>query len=176
MEAEMASQLLIVRSVDRYPEMQIFAGGGAVGIVMDVALPHRLVFLVVEDDDDDRQLVALGGAERLNDGVVKERTVADEQRHRPLGRRELDAKRGADPLAETTRTPKEALRRGLRKVLADERGMGDRLVHIDRVGGHHLAERAHERERIDGASVLRLLALGAQLRNIAVVLAGPTLP
>src|SRR5262249_14454840 len=48
MEAEMASQLLIVRSVDGHPEMQIFAGRGAIGIVMDVAHPHRFVFLVVE--------------------------------------------------------------------------------------------------------------------------------
>src|SRR5262249_56422102 len=93
-----------------------------------------------------------------------------------LGRRELDAERSADALAEATRTPKEALRRGLRKMLADERGMGDRLVHVDRVGGHHLAQRAQQRERIDGASVLRLLPLGAQLRAVAVLLAGPTPP
>ena len=93
-------ELLVVRPVDGDAEMQIFAGRGAIGIVMDMALSHRFVFLVVEDDDDDRQVVALGGAERLDDRVVKERAVADEQRHRPLGRRELDAERGADPLAE----------------------------------------------------------------------------
>ena len=172
----MASQLLIVGSVDGHAEMQLFAGRGAIGIVVDVALAHRLVFLVVEDDDDDRQLVPLGGAERLDDGVVKERAVADEQRHRPLGCRELDAERGADPLAEATRAAKEALRPGLREVLADEGRMGDRLVHVDRVGGHHLCERAQERERIDGASVLRLLPRGTQLGDVVLVLAGPALP
>src|SRR2546430_17696761 len=109
MEAEMASQLLIIGSVDGHAEMQLFARRGAIGIVMDVALAHRLVFLVVENDDDDRQLVPFGGAERLDDRVVKKRAVADEQRHRPLRRRELDAERGADPLAETARAAEVAL-------------------------------------------------------------------
>src|SRR5262252_6146465 len=100
MEAEMAAQLLVVRSLAGDAEMQVFAGGGAIGIVMHVALSHRLVFLIVEDDDHDRQVMALGRAERLHDRIVEERAVADEQRHRALRRRELDPKRGADALAE----------------------------------------------------------------------------
>src|SRR4029077_9773224 len=131
MEAEMASQVLIVGPVDGHTEMQLFAGRGAIGIVMDVALAHRLVFLVVENDDDDRQLVPFGGAERLDDRIVKKRAVADEQRNRPLRRRELDAERGSDALTEAARAAEEALRRGLRQMLADQRGMGDRLVHVD---------------------------------------------
>src|SRR5262245_6857484 len=110
MESEMASQALIVGSVDGHAEMQLLAGRGAIGIVMDVALAHRLVFLVVENDDDDRQLVPLGGAKRLDDRVVKKRAIADEQHHQPLRRRELDAERGADPLAEAARAAEEALR------------------------------------------------------------------
>src|SRR5262249_58182522 len=41
-EAEMASQSLIVRSVDGHAEMQIFAGRGAIGIVMYVTLSPPL--------------------------------------------------------------------------------------------------------------------------------------
>src|SRR5262245_52172169 len=101
-EAEMAAQSLVVRSLDRDAEMQVFAGRGAIGIVMHVALSHRLVFLVVENHDHDRQAVTLGRAERLHNGVVEERAVADEQRHRALRRRELDPERGADALPEAT--------------------------------------------------------------------------
>ena len=71
-EAEMAPKLLVVGSIDGHAVVQVLAGRGAVRIMMDVALAHRLVFLVVEDDDHDGQSVALGGAERLDDGVVKE--------------------------------------------------------------------------------------------------------
>src|SRR5262249_38542706 len=119
MEAEMASQLLILRSVDRHPKMHPFVGRDSVRIVMDVALAHRFVLLVVEDNDRDRQVVALRGTERLDDRVVKKRAVADEQRHRSLGRREFDPERGSNALAEATRPAEEALRGGLRQVLAD---------------------------------------------------------
>jgi len=47
----------------------------------------------------------------------KGRAVADEQRPVRSGRRELDPERGAIP-GRATRAPKEALRRGLRKMLA----------------------------------------------------------
>src|SRR6516162_212692 len=65
MEFEMAAQLLVIRALDGHPEMQIGAGGSAIGIMVDMTLAHRLVFLVVEDDDGDRQLVPLRRAERL---------------------------------------------------------------------------------------------------------------
>src|SRR5262245_63369689 len=115
----MASQLLILRSIDRHTKMQVFVGGDSIGVVMDVALAHRFVLLVVEDNDRDRQVVALRGTERLDDGVVKKRAVADEQRYRSLGRREFDPERGSNALAEATRPAEEALRSGLRQVLAD---------------------------------------------------------
>src|SRR5262245_46525275 len=58
-EAEMAAELLVVRTVDRHAIVQVLGGGSAVGIVMHMAHAHRLVFLVVHDDDQDRQLVLL---------------------------------------------------------------------------------------------------------------------
>src|SRR5919201_4194237 len=156
MEAEMASDLLIIRPFDRHAEMQVFAGRGAVGIVMNVTLAHRLVFFVIENDDDDRQLVPLGGAERLDDRVIEKRAVADEQHHRALRRRKLDAERGAYALPETARTTEETLRRRQREVLADERRMGDRLVHVDRISGHRRSAPPRECGGEPGAS-LRLL-------------------
>ena len=63
----------------------------------------------------------LRGAERLDDRIVEERAVADQQRYRPLARRELDAERGADALAEPAGAAEEALRHGLRQMLAQQR-------------------------------------------------------
>src|SRR5262249_3351889 len=117
-----------------------------------------------------------GGAERLDDGVVKKRAVADEQHHRPLRRRELDAERSANPLPEAARAAEKALGGGLRQVLADQRGMGDRLVHVDGIRWHYVAERAQKRERIDRASVLRLLPFGAKAGDVVLVLARKALP
>src|SRR6516225_1740845 len=170
-EAEMAAELVIVGTIDGDAIMQIPAGRGAVGIVMDMALSHRLVFPVVEDNDDDGQLVPLRCAERLNDRIVEERAVADQQRHRPLACRELDPKRGAYPLAQSPGSAEKALRRRLRQMLAQQRRMRDGLVHIDGVGRHDLAERAYERERIDGAAVACLLSLGAQRGDMALMVA-----
>ena len=101
--------------------MQIGAGGCAFGIVVHMPFAHRFIFLVVENDDNDRQLMALRRAERLDDGIVKERAVAD-QKHDwlpPSG--ELDAECRADPLAEPARAAEEALRHRMRQVLANER-------------------------------------------------------
>ncbi len=64
--------------------MHVRAFGGAVGIMMHVALLHRHVTLVVEDDDEDRKIMLLGRAERLDHRIIKEAAVADQQRDRPL--------------------------------------------------------------------------------------------
>src|SRR6478672_11505993 len=88
-EVEMASQLGIIRAFNRYSVIEILAGRRAIRIMMHVTFAHCFIFFVVENDDDDRQLMPLGGAERLNDRVVKERAVADEQHHRPFGGGEL---------------------------------------------------------------------------------------
>src|SRR5262249_41222612 len=74
-KAEMAAQLLVVGALDRHPVVQVLAGRDAVRIMMHVAFAHGFVLLIVHDDDYDRQLVALGGAERLNDGIVEKRAV-----------------------------------------------------------------------------------------------------
>jgi hypothetical protein len=54
-------------------------------------------------------------------------------------------------------------------MLLQHPGMGDRLLDIDRVSRHRLAQRADERERVDPGAVLRLGLGGALSGDDAIV-------
>ena len=69
----------------------------AIGIVVQVPCLHGPVLAVVADDDQDRQIVSLRGAQRLDHRVVEERAVADECRDRPIAGVRLGA--GNRPVA-----------------------------------------------------------------------------
>ena len=68
----MTAELGVVRSLDAHAVVQFLAGRDTIGIVVHVAFSHGFVFFVVEHHNDDGKLVALRGAERLDDGVVEE--------------------------------------------------------------------------------------------------------
>ena len=58
-QAEMRAQSIVIEAVEARAQMHVGVLGGTVGVVMDVALLHRHVALVVEDHDQDRQIVLL---------------------------------------------------------------------------------------------------------------------
>ena len=123
-EAEMRSERFVVRPFEPRAKVHVRAFGNAIRIMVHVALFHRQIFLVVEDDDEDRQAVLLGCAERLNDRIIEKAAVADDQNNRTVARRELHAERGADALAEPAKAAEEALRCREGQVLANERSGG----------------------------------------------------
>src|SRR5579863_10766019 len=123
----MRGQLGIIEAVELRAEIHVGSFGGAVLVMMEMAFLHRHVALVIEHDDEDREIVLLGGAERLDDRIIEEAAVADQQRYRPLARGELDAERGADALAEAAEAAEEAVRCVERQMLAERRTMHDGL-------------------------------------------------
>ena len=69
-----------------------------------------------------------------------------------MRRRELDAERDPDALAEAAIDVEIALRQVPDEMPADHRAVHDGLVHIDRVRRHRLAECRQQRQRIDGTA------------------------
>src|SRR5277367_6846604 len=63
--AEMRAESFVVGAVELGPVIEVRAFGGAAGVVMDMALFHRLVAFVVKDHDEDRKIMQLRSAERL---------------------------------------------------------------------------------------------------------------